>query len=78
MIAKIISWAPDRDTAIARMRRALGETVVRGNEIHTTAMFLNDLIDSPEFRSATHTTSHIDALAEQRVATQLPSGSDLL
>jgi acetyl-CoA carboxylase biotin carboxylase subunit len=68
MIAKIISWAPDRGTAIARMRRALGETSVRGNGIHTTTGFLYDLLDSPEFRSATHTTSHIDALTEQQAA----------
>jgi acetyl-CoA carboxylase biotin carboxylase subunit len=63
MIAKIITWAPDRDTAIARMRRALRETSARGDGIHTTAGFLYELIDSPEFRSATHTTRHIDALA---------------
>ncbi|MFI0372127.1 acetyl/propionyl/methylcrotonyl-CoA carboxylase subunit alpha [Actinomadura sp. 1N219] len=69
MIAKIISWAPDRDTAIARMRRALGETSARGDGVHTTAGFLDELIDSPEFRSATHTTGHIDALAEARAAT---------
>ncbi|QNP74684.1 acetyl-CoA carboxylase biotin carboxylase subunit [Streptomyces roseirectus] len=62
MIAKIIAWAPDRDTAIARMRRALGETTVRGAGMHTTAGFLADLIDSPEFRAATHTTSHVDTL----------------
>ncbi|WP_327044157.1 acetyl-CoA carboxylase biotin carboxylase subunit [Microbispora sp. NBC_01189] len=66
LIAKIISWAPDRDTAIARMRRALGEVSVRGEGVHTTAEFLHGLIDSPEFRSATHTTDHVDALAEPR------------
>jgi acetyl-CoA carboxylase biotin carboxylase subunit len=78
MIAKIISWAPDRDTAIARMRRALGETVVRGDGIHTTAGFLNRLIDSPEFRSATHTTSHIDNLAEGRSILILPEARVLV
>ncbi|MDX3380611.1 acetyl-CoA carboxylase biotin carboxylase subunit [Streptomyces niveiscabiei] len=62
MIAKIIAWAPDRDTAIARMRRALGETVVRGDGLHTTAGFLDELIDSPAFRTAAHTTNHIDTL----------------
>ncbi|GAQ51156.1 acetyl-CoA carboxylase biotin carboxylase subunit [Streptomyces acidiscabies] len=62
MIAKIIAWAPDRDTAIARMRRALGETVVRGAGMHTTVDFLDELIDSPAFRTAAHTTSHIDTL----------------
>jgi len=44
------------------MRRALGETSVRGEGLHTTADFLGELIDSPEFRSAEHTTSHVDTL----------------
>jgi acetyl-CoA carboxylase biotin carboxylase subunit len=65
LIAKVISWAPDRETAIARMRRALGETSVRGHGIHTTTRFLYDLIGSSDFRLATHTTGHIDALAEE-------------
>jgi acetyl-CoA carboxylase biotin carboxylase subunit len=30
MLAKIIAHAPDRPRAIARMRRALGETVIEG------------------------------------------------
>ncbi|MET8976869.1 biotin carboxylase N-terminal domain-containing protein [Streptomyces sp. NPDC004539] len=68
MIAKIIAWAPDRDTAIARMRRALGETSVRGDGVRTTTAFLRDLVDSPAFRSATHTTSHLDALTERPAA----------
>jgi acetyl-CoA carboxylase biotin carboxylase subunit len=67
LIAKIISWAPDRDTAIARMRRALGEISAVGNGVRTTSQFLYDLIDSPEFRSATHTTNHIDGLSQPHV-----------
>ena len=62
MIAKVIAWGADRDTAIARMRRALGETFAHGNGIHTTASFLSDLIESREFRSATHSTSHVDEM----------------
>ncbi|WP_416971102.1 acetyl-CoA carboxylase biotin carboxylase subunit [Streptomyces sp. 4F14] len=68
MIAKIIAWAPDRDTAIARMRRALSETSVHGAGLHTTAGFLDGLIDSAEFRTATHTTSHVDTLTGRRAA----------
>ena len=64
MIAKIIVWAPDRDTAIARMRGALAETEVRGDGLHTTARFLHELLDSPAFRQVEHSTSHIDRLTE--------------
>jgi acetyl-CoA carboxylase, biotin carboxylase subunit len=71
MIAKVIAWAPDRSTAIARMRRALGETSARGQGIHTTAGLLRDLIDSPGFRLATHTTGDVDALANQQAVTPI-------
>jgi acetyl-CoA carboxylase, biotin carboxylase subunit len=30
LIGKLIVWAPDRDLAVARMKRALEETVVQG------------------------------------------------
>jgi acetyl-CoA carboxylase, biotin carboxylase subunit len=70
MIAKIIAWAPERNTAIARMRRALAETCVYGSGIRTTTSFLSDLIDSPEFCGATHSTSHIDGA--QQAATGPP------
>jgi acetyl-CoA carboxylase biotin carboxylase subunit len=62
MIAKIIAWAPDRDGAIARMRRALSETAVHGQGVHTTTRFLYELLDSAAFRKVTHGTSYVDEL----------------
>jgi acetyl-CoA carboxylase biotin carboxylase subunit len=62
LIAKVIAWAPDRDIAIARMRRALRETTVTGPGLHTTAGFLDGLLDSRAFREAEHSTAYIDEL----------------
>ncbi|WP_067804790.1 acetyl-CoA carboxylase biotin carboxylase subunit [Nocardia beijingensis] len=62
LLAKIIVWAPDRASAIARMRRALAETRIRGRGVATTAEFLHDILDHPRFRAADHDTALIGTL----------------
>ncbi|MBP1999438.1 acetyl-CoA carboxylase biotin carboxylase subunit [Paenibacillus shirakamiensis] len=47
MIAKLIVWAPTRNEAIAKMKRALSEFVVEG--IHTTISFHQKLLEHPVF-----------------------------
>lgn len=47
MIAKLIVWAPTRQEAIAKMKRALAEFAVEG--IHTTIPFHQKLLDHPVF-----------------------------
>ena len=65
MIAKVIVWAPSRDEAIARMRRALAEFRISGKGIATTAGFLADIIDHPAYRNGTHDTGLVEkVLAE--------------
>ncbi|MEQ1871172.1 MAG: acetyl-CoA carboxylase biotin carboxylase subunit, partial [Vicinamibacterales bacterium] len=49
MISKLIAWAEDRPSTIARMRRALQEYVIVG--IKTTVPFFNWLLVQPEFLS---------------------------
>ncbi|KIL34324.1 acetyl-CoA carboxylase [Cohnella kolymensis] len=51
MIAKLIVWAPTRDEAIARARRALGEFVVEG--VKTTIPFHLKLMNHPIFAQGT-------------------------
>jgi acetyl-CoA carboxylase biotin carboxylase subunit len=51
MISKLIAWAEDRPSAVARMRRALQEYTVTG--IKTTVPFFNWLLDRPEFLRGT-------------------------
>jgi acetyl-CoA carboxylase biotin carboxylase subunit len=64
-LAKLIVWAPDRDTARARMDRALGEFEVEGPGVSTTIPFLRRLLDDPGFRTATHSTTSVDALMSE-------------
>ncbi|OKP95801.1 acetyl-CoA carboxylase biotin carboxylase subunit [Paenibacillus sp. P46E] len=47
MIAKLIVWAPTRQEAIAKMKRALSEFAVEG--IHTTISFHQKLLEHPVF-----------------------------
>jgi len=48
LIAKIVVWGHDRDEAIARMQRALGELRIEG--IRTTVSFHERLLDDARFR----------------------------
>jgi acetyl-CoA carboxylase biotin carboxylase subunit len=58
MIAKLIVWAPTREEAIARMRRALSEFKVDG--IKTTIAFHERLLMHPEFVSGNVTTRFLE------------------
>jgi len=60
LLAKVITWAPDREQAIARMERALAEFRVSGPGVRTTIPFLTDVLAHPRFRHAKHSTSLVD------------------
>jgi acetyl-CoA carboxylase biotin carboxylase subunit len=66
LLAKVVVWAPDRDGAIARMHRALGEMRLAGPRLRTTTAFLAELIDTPAFRKAEHSTALVDELLGAR------------
>ncbi|HLV60723.1 MAG TPA: acetyl-CoA carboxylase biotin carboxylase subunit [Fredinandcohnia sp.] len=57
MIAKLIVWAPDRVQAIARMKRALSEFVVKG--ITTNIGYLKQILAHPEFESGDYDTTFL-------------------
>jgi acetyl-CoA carboxylase, biotin carboxylase subunit len=63
LLAKLIVWAPDRPTALARMDRALAEMRISGPGIRTTRELLRDIMADTRFRAGTHTTSLIEAMA---------------
>src|SRR6202035_1405276 len=58
MIAKLITYAPTRDMALDRMRRALLEYVITG--IHTNIAYHLAVIDDPDFRAGTYSTAFIE------------------
>jgi acetyl-CoA carboxylase biotin carboxylase subunit len=57
LIAKIIVWAPDREQAIARMQRALRETVIEG--IKTTIPFHLRVLENAFYRRGAVYTNFI-------------------
>jgi pyruvate carboxylase len=62
LLEKMTAWAPSRDEAIERMRRALHEFRIRG--VKTNLPFLEALVDHPTFRSGSYTTRFIDETPE--------------
>jgi acetyl-CoA carboxylase, biotin carboxylase subunit len=48
LIGKLIVWAPDRDLAVARMKRALEETVIQG--IKTTIPLYVKIMDNAFYK----------------------------
>ncbi|HXO38757.1 MAG TPA: hypothetical protein VN872_08960, partial [Candidatus Acidoferrum sp.] len=60
MLSKLIAYAPDRPTAIARMRRALDEYFVGG--IKTNLSLFRRILEHPDFISAHIDTGFLDRL----------------
>ncbi|HEY1867197.1 MAG TPA: acetyl-CoA carboxylase biotin carboxylase subunit [Candidatus Cybelea sp.] len=59
LVAKLIVWAPAREQAIARLRRAIDEYVIAG--IPTTLPLLRALCDHPEVADASYGTATLEA-----------------
>jgi acetyl-CoA carboxylase biotin carboxylase subunit len=58
LIAKVIGWGEDRQTAIRRLRRALGEFQIGG--VSTNISFLVQIIDSDSFIQGSANTTYLD------------------
>jgi acetyl-CoA carboxylase biotin carboxylase subunit len=60
MIAKLLAWDTDRESAIARAERALRETLVEG--IPTTRDLALEVLASAPFRSGEYSTSTLETM----------------
>ena len=58
MIAKVIAWGKDRETARMRLDRALAELTIKGTTTNT--MFLRQMLNNAEFASGTYDTGIIE------------------
>jgi acetyl/propionyl-CoA carboxylase alpha subunit len=58
LVSKLVAWAPTREEAIARMRRALAEYEIAG--VRTTLPFFRWLLDSPAFLGGEADTTFLD------------------
>ena len=67
MLAKVVAWGADRKTALARLRRALDDTVVFG--VVTNIGFLGRLIDDEDVVAGELDTELIDRKSASLVAT---------
>jgi acetyl-CoA carboxylase biotin carboxylase subunit len=66
MLAKIIAVGRTRESALARMERALGETRIEG--VKTTVDFCRELICDPEFRAGGIGVGWLPAYLAKRAA----------
>jgi acetyl-CoA carboxylase, biotin carboxylase subunit len=60
MLGKLIAYGKDREEAIARMRRALGELVIEG--VKNNIDFQYDIISNSDFIKGNYNTAFIDSL----------------
>lgn len=58
LLAKVIAWGSDRDEALARMERALTETVIEG--VPTTLEMHRELLALPEVRAGKYHTQFLE------------------
>ena len=64
MIAKLIVTAATREIAVLRMRRALGEFIIRG--IKTTIPFQLEIVSHPDFVNGTYDIGWVGRYLEER------------
>ena len=71
LLAKLAVWAPSREDAIGRMRRALAEYTIEG--IRTNAAFFADILADPDFKSGRLSTAFLDGFFARRPLAAVPN-----
>src|SRR5918999_787411 len=68
LIAKLIVWGPDREAAIDRMSRALGEFQISGRGVKTTIPFHRRVLADERFRSGDVSTDFLEQFMAESAA----------
>ena len=64
LLAKLAVWAPSREAAVARMKRALTEYVIAG--IATNREFFGEIMDDAGFRAGALSTAFLEEFFARR------------
>ncbi|MEB8337335.1 acetyl/propionyl/methylcrotonyl-CoA carboxylase subunit alpha [Streptomyces endophyticus] len=72
MLAKIIAYGPDRDTALRRLRAALARTVTLG--VPTNAGYLRRLLAHPDVVAGELDTGLVERATDELVDAEVPAG----
>jgi acetyl-CoA carboxylase, biotin carboxylase subunit len=76
LLAKLVTWGPDRNAAIQRLERALAEYAITC--LKTNVAFSREILKDPEFRAGNLSTEFIpDFIARRRPPSELPPELDL-
>jgi acetyl-CoA carboxylase biotin carboxylase subunit len=76
LLAKLVTWGPDRNVAIQRLERALAEYGLTG--IQTNISFFLDILEDPQFRAGDISTAFIpDFLAKRKPPSEPPPELDV-
>jgi acetyl-CoA carboxylase, biotin carboxylase subunit len=76
LLAKLVTWGPDRNAAIQRLQRALSEYAVTG--IQTNIGFFLEILRDPDFRAGDISTAFIpDFIARRKTPAEPPPELDL-
>ncbi|MGW7527080.1 ATP-binding protein [Streptomyces sp. NPDC054783] len=70
MLSKVIAHGPDRETALRKLRAALGETVTLG--VQTNAGFLRRLLAHPAVAAGDLDTGLVERVVDELVTTDVP------
>ncbi len=74
MLSKLVAYAPTRDLAIARLRRALDEYVIGG--IRSNLGFFRRILRDPDFCAARIDTGYLDRLLREALPPPSSNASD--
>jgi acetyl-CoA carboxylase biotin carboxylase subunit len=74
LISKLVTWAPTRSEAIARMQRALSEYQIEG--IRTNLRFFRQILDDTNFKEGRFDTGFIARWLQERTAPASPSQAE--